>query len=142
MGTSERQLLCARLRSACVIANVENGYRWWFCGVPSDVRTPHRTKSLALSFDLGEHSLDPRLCDRHHLQLVRETLGTCGWQSGGFSILASSSISSNVSLRYAFLLSTSVNDSSIVLRFSLVSLVSRISTRFCSRILHQRVQSS
>ena len=53
MGTSERQLLCARLRSACVIANVENGYRWWFCGVPSDVRTPHRTMSLALSFDVG-----------------------------------------------------------------------------------------
>ena len=44
MGTSERRLLCARLRSACVVVRVDNGYRWWFCGVVlSDVRTPSRT---------------------------------------------------------------------------------------------------
>ena len=72
---------------------------------------------------LGQH--DPKLCDRQvikltHLQPVRETLGTCGWQSGGFSILASSSISSKLSLRYAFLLPTS-------LRSVLVSLVSHVS---------------
>ena len=54
MGASERQLLCARLWSACVVAYAENGYRWWFCGVVlSGVGTTPRTMSLALSFDLG-----------------------------------------------------------------------------------------
>ena len=62
-----------------------------------------------------------------HLQPVREILGTRGWQYGGFSILASSSISPKLSLRCAFLVSTSVNDSSVVLPLSLVSLVSNVS---------------
>ena len=80
----------------------------------------------------GQHSVNPRVCVRQvikliHLQPVREILGTCGWRSGMFSILASSSISSRHSLRYAFLLSTSVNDSSVVLPLSLVSLVSHVS---------------
>ena len=53
-GNVREQPLCARLWSACVVAYVENGYKWWFCGVVlSDVRPPLRTMSLALSFDLG-----------------------------------------------------------------------------------------
>ena len=80
---------------------------------------------------LGQHSLDPRFCDRQVIKLIHLQPG---WQSGGFSILASSSISSKFSLRHAFFLSTplrsvlgKVNDSSIVLPLSLVSLVSHVS---------------
>ena len=79
MGTSGRQFMCVRLSSACVVAFMENAYRWLFCGVVlSDVRTPPGTMSLALSFDLGT-ALSIHVCWSSH---QTHSPSTCTRDSG------------------------------------------------------------
>ena len=140
-GNVREQPLCARLWSACVVAYVENGYKWWFCGVVlSDVRTPLRTMSLALSFDLGtalSRSTAPYSSSHQThspLNSSRDS-GTCGWQSSWVQHLG---LVLNLVEALAVICLLAVNvghDSSVVLPRSLVSLVSDVSLVSVSREL-------